>query len=100
MTGNRSEDAGRYMSPSNAVPSGICTRTSRSTMTSYFRSDVDHMRVNTGFRPSYETPQYLKPDEMSIHLASRSPCYFSLALPTANCVESAESMADKKPSHG
>ncbi len=35
------------MSPSKTVPSGIATRTSRSTVTSYFRSDVDHLRVNT-----------------------------------------------------
>ena len=35
------------MLPSSKVPSGMRTLTSRSTMTSYFRSDVDHLVVNT-----------------------------------------------------
>src|SRR2546422_10132887 len=34
------------MSPSSSAPSGMRTFTSRSTTTSYFRSDVDHVRVN------------------------------------------------------
>ena len=35
------------MLPSSKVPSGMRTLTSRSTMTSYFRSEVDHLVVNT-----------------------------------------------------
>src|SRR5262245_3203798 len=47
-TGNFSAAAGRNISPSSSVPSGMATLTSRSTITSYFRSEVDHSVVNIG----------------------------------------------------
>src|SRR5581483_3620019 len=46
ITGNFSSESGRKMSPSRRTPSGMRTLTSRSTLTPYLRSDVDHWRVN------------------------------------------------------
>src|SRR3972149_4830503 len=50
-TGNFSLEAGRKIFPSSNVPSGMRTFTSRSTMTSYLRSDVDHWVVNMLWAP-------------------------------------------------
>src|SRR5215831_10856502 len=66
MTGNRSFDAGRKILPSSNVPSGMRTFTSRSTVTSYLRGDVDQVRVNTERPPG---PNYLRLGPMSSYLA-------------------------------
>src|SRR4029434_5029727 len=65
MTGNFSSESGRKMLPSRWMPSGMRTFTSRSTTTSYFRSEVDHVRVNIKLASLAEFSHYYRRPRMS-----------------------------------